>query len=61
MRTDLTLEALDMAVTEHGGDVAGAIMPSEGGTRYTAEVIKQASELHGLRRSMRRESVFDVQ
>lgn len=29
MRTELVLEALDMAVDERGGDVAGTIMHSD--------------------------------
>lgn len=58
MRTDLPLEALDMAVTERRGDVACAIMHSERGTRYTAEIMKQACERRGLRRSMRGPGIF---
>ena len=52
MRTELVLEALNMAVDERGGDVAGAIMRSDRGSQYTAEIMKQACARYGLRRSM---------
>lgn len=52
MRTELVLEALDMAVAERGGDVAGTIMHLDRGSQYTAEIMKQACERYGLRRSM---------
>ncbi|WP_186627285.1 DDE-type integrase/transposase/recombinase [Rhodococcus sp. BP22] len=71
MRTELVLDALDMAVTERGGDVAGTILHSDRGIRYTAEVMRQACERYGLRRSMEEtgicwdnadaDSVVDVQ
>ncbi|WP_161965489.1 IS3 family transposase [Rhodococcus sp. P1Y] len=52
MRTELVLEALDMGVAGRGGDVAGTIMHSDRGSQYTAEIIKEACERYGLRRSM---------
>ena len=52
MRTELVIEALDMAVVARGGDVAGTIMHSDRGTQYTAEIMKQACERYGLLRSM---------
>ena len=52
MRTGLVLEALDMAVAERGGDVAGTIMHSDRGTQYTAAIMKLACERYGVRRSM---------
>ena len=50
-RTELVLEALDRAVAERGGDVAGTIMPSDRGSQYTAEIMRQACERYGLLRS----------
>ncbi|MFD4369962.1 transposase [Rhodococcus sp. NPDC058521] len=41
-----------MAVAARGGDVAGTIVHSDRGSQYTAEVMKQACQRHGLRRSM---------
>ena len=52
MRTELVIEALDMAVVARGGDVAGTIMHSDRGTQYTSEIMKQACERYGLQRSM---------
>ena len=52
MRTELVLDALDMAVAGRGGDVAGTILHSDRGSQYTAEIMKQACERYGLRRSM---------
>lgn len=52
MRTELVIEALDMAVAARGGDVAGTIMHSDRGTQYTPEIMKRACERYGLRRSM---------
>lgn len=52
MRTELVLEALEMAVAARGGDVAGTIVHSDRGSQYTAEAMRQACERHGLRRSM---------
>lgn len=52
MRSELVLDALDMAVSERGGDVTGTIMHSDKGTQYTAGIMKQACERYGLRRSM---------
>jgi len=52
MRTDLVIAALDMAVEARGGGVAGTIMHSDRGSQYTAEIMKQACERYGLRRSM---------
>ena len=51
-RTELVLEALDRAVAERGGDVAGTIMHSDRGSQYTAEIMRQACERYGLLRSM---------
>lgn len=36
MRTELVLDALDMAVAGRGGDVAGTILHSDRGSQYTA-------------------------
>ncbi len=36
MRTELVLEALDIAVAARGGDVTGTIVHSDRGTQYTA-------------------------
>ncbi len=52
MRTELVLEALDMAVTERGGKVEGTIMHSDRGSQYTAQLMTQACARYGLRRSM---------
>lgn len=52
MRTELVIDALDMAVAERGGDVAGVILHSDRGSQYTATVMAQACDRYGLRRSM---------
>ncbi|WP_206489604.1 DDE-type integrase/transposase/recombinase [Rhodococcus sp. KRD162] len=51
MRTELVLDALDMAVAARGGGIAGTIMHSDRGTQYTAAIMKQACERYELRRS----------
>ncbi|MET3953664.1 transposase InsO family protein/transposase-like protein [Rhodococcus sp. OAS809] len=52
LRSELVLDALDMAVAERGGDVTGTIMHSDKGTQFTAGIMKQACERYRLRRSM---------
>lgn len=52
MRAELVIDALDMAVAERGGDVAGVILHSDRGSQYTAAVMARACERYGLRRSM---------
>lgn len=71
MRTELVIEALNMAVIARGGDVVGTIMHSDRASQYTAEIMKQAPAIraapfHGRYRNMLeqrrcRKSVVNVQ
>jgi len=52
MRTELVIEALEMAVATRGGDVTGVVVHSDRGSQYTSEAVRLVCERHGLRRSM---------
>lgn len=52
MCTALVLAVSDVAGAERGGDMAGAILYLSRQCDYTTEVMKQASERYGVRRSM---------
>ena len=52
MRTELVLEALDIAVAARGGKAEDAIIHSDRGTQYIAAAMKQACERYRLRPSI---------
>jgi transposase InsO family protein len=52
MRTELVIDALDMAVVERVGNVAGVIMHSDRGSQFASEIMAHACERYGSRRSM---------
>lgn len=52
MRTELVIDALDMAVAERVANVAGLIVRSDKGSQFASEIMSQACERYGLRRSI---------
>jgi transposase InsO family protein len=51
---ELAYAALAMAVAVRGGNVAGVIMHTDGGSEYTAQRFRQACHRLGIRQSMGR-------
>lgn len=54
MRTELVIDALNMAVATRGGDVGGVIFPADRGSQYTAAAFAQVCDGFKIRRSMGR-------
>lgn len=54
MRTELVIDALQMAVAARGGDVAGVVFHSDRGSQYTSAAFAQVCGRFGVRRSMGR-------
>jgi transposase InsO family protein len=52
MRTELVLDALDMAVTARGGQLPGTIAHADQGTQYTSNDYLDYCYAHGLRPSV---------
>ncbi|MFB8000619.1 IS3 family transposase [Streptomyces sp. NPDC056002] len=54
MRTELVIDALNMAVATRGGSVTGVIFHADRGAQYTAAAFAQVCGGYGIRRSMGR-------
>ncbi|AWZ09942.1 IS3 family transposase [Streptomyces sp. ICC4] len=54
MRTELVIDALEMAVATRGGHVDGVIFHADRGSQYTSAAFAQVSDRFGIRRSMGR-------
>ncbi|MCX5114684.1 IS3 family transposase [Streptomyces sp. NBC_00378] len=54
MRAELVIDALKMAVTARGGNVAGVIFHADRGAQYTSAAFAQVCDGFGIRRSMGR-------
>src|SRR5918994_7565753 len=57
MRTELVLDALGMAVTARGGQVAGVIGHADRGSQYTSNDYLEFCQLHQIRPSVGRTGV----
>lgn len=57
MRTELVIDALDMAIAARGGDVAGAIAHADRGSQYTSNDYLDHCQRHQLRPSVGRTGV----
>lgn len=54
MRTELVIDALNMAMATRGGGVNGVIFHADRGSQYTSAAFAQVCEGFGIRRSMGR-------
>ncbi|QTI90568.1 IS3 family transposase [Streptomyces sp. AgN23] len=54
MRAELVIDALRMAVSARGRDVAGVVFHSDRGSQYTSAAFAQVCDGYGVRRSMGR-------
>ncbi|MET7971006.1 DDE-type integrase/transposase/recombinase [Micromonospora sp. NPDC005305] len=54
MRTALVIDAVNAAVAARGGQVTGVIYHSDRGAQYVSRNFADASQRHGIRRSMGR-------
>lgn len=52
MRTDLVLEAMDMAKRHRGGSLKTAVFHSDHGSVYTSQAFQTYCSLHGIQQSM---------
>jgi transposase InsO family protein len=52
MRTELVIDALEMAIATRGGQVPGVIFHSDRGSQYTSAAFGQVCDLHGVIQSM---------
>ncbi len=59
MRTELVIDALNMAVATRGGSVTGVSFHAARGTQYTAVAFAQVCDGFGIRRSMGRAGSSD--
>jgi putative transposase len=57
MRTELVIDALDMAIAARGGDVAGVIAHADRGSQYTSNDYLDHCQRHQLRPSVGRTGV----
>lgn len=57
MRTELVIDALDMAIAARGGDVAGVISHADRGSQYTSNDYLDFCQHHQLRPSVGRTGV----